>query len=185
MVFNPKLKRTVNIKCQVAILYAIMEDVELPKKVTEEKSKLNQTKTQNNSLKKILKEVVTLIAGKQAEDIVDLLDTKKHINEFIIAKKLDLTINQTRNILYKISDHGLVSYIRKKDKKKGWYTYFWKIEILKSLEFMKNNLLKRIDQLEHKIKSRETKNLDINILIVRFKCSYDISATLYPLKPVS
>lgn len=152
------------------------------KKVTEEKSRLNQTKTQNNSLKKILKEVVTLIAGKQAEDIVDLLDTKKHINEFIIAKKLDLTINQTRNILYKISDHGLVSYIRKKDKKKGWYTYFWKIEILKSLEFMKNNLLKRIDQLEHKIKSRETKrfyicercNLELseeNALLYNFTCN--------------
>ena len=152
------------------------------KKVTEEKSKLNQTKTQNNSLKKILKEVVTLIAGKQAEDIVDLLDTKKHINEFIIAKKLDLTINQTRNILYKISDHGLVSYIRKKDKKKGWYTYFWKIEILKSLEFMKNDLLKKIDQLEHKIKSRETKrfyicercNLELseeNALLYNFTCN--------------
>ncbi len=133
-------------------------------------------------LKKILKEVVTLIAGKQAEEIVDLLDAKKHINEFVIAKKLDLTINQTRNILYKISDHGLVSYIRKKDKKKGWYTYFWKIEILKSLEFMKNNLLKKIDQLEHKIKSRETKrfyicarcNLELseeNSLLYSFTCN--------------
>jgi len=125
---------------------------------------------------------VALTAGKQAEDIVDLLDAKKHINEFIIAKKLDLTINQTRNILYKISDHGLVSYIRKKDKKKGWYTYFWKIEILKSLEFMKNNLLKTIDQLEHKIKSRETKrfyicercNLELseeNALLYNFTCN--------------
>jgi len=133
-------------------------------------------------LKKILKEVVTLIVGKQAEDIVDLLDTKKHINEFVIAKKLDLTINQTRNILYKISDHGLVSYIRKKDKKKGWYTYFWKIEILKSLEFMKSNLLKKTDQLEHKIKSRETKrfyicercNLELseeNALLYNFICN--------------
>jgi len=133
-------------------------------------------------LNKILKEVVTLIAGKQAEDIVDLLDAKRHINEFIIAKKLDLTINQTRNILYKISDHGLVSYIRKKDKKKGWYTYFWRIEILKSLEFMKNNLLKTMNQLEHKIKSRETKrfyicercNLELseeNALLYHFTCN--------------
>ena len=133
-------------------------------------------------LKKILKEVVTLIVGKQAEDIVDLLDTKKHINEFVIAKKLNLTINQTRNILYKISDHGLVSYIRKKDKKKGWYTYFWKIEVLKTLEFMKNNLLKKIKELEYKIKSRETKrfylcercNIELteeNALIVNFTCN--------------
>ncbi|MFH1311335.1 MAG: hypothetical protein ABIH65_02935 [Nanoarchaeota archaeon] len=108
-------------------------------------------------LKKFLKDAVTLIAGKQTEEIVDLLDTSKYINEFIIAKKLGVTINQARNILYKISDYGLVSSIRKKDKKKGWYTYFWKIEILKSLEFVKNDLLKKKDQFEHQIKSRETK----------------------------
>jgi len=106
-------------------------------------------------LKKFLKEVIIIVAGKQAEEIADLLNNKKHVNEFIIAKKLDITINQTRNILYKISDHGLVSFIRKKDKKKGWYTYFWKIEILKSLEFLKNILMKRIDQINHQIKSRE------------------------------
>ena len=108
-------------------------------------------------LKKLLEEVVVLVVGKQAEEIANLLDSKKHVNEFLIAKKLDITINQTRNILYKISDHGLVSSIRKKDKRKGWYTYFWKIEILKSLEFLKNTLKKRIDQYEHQIKSRETK----------------------------
>lgn len=108
-------------------------------------------------LKNFLKEVVAIAVGKPAEGIVDLLDSDKYINEFIIAKKLDLTINQTRNILYKISDYGLVSSIRKKDKKKGWYTYFWKIEVLKSLEFLKENVLKNLNQLRNQIKSRETK----------------------------
>ena len=108
-------------------------------------------------LKKFLKEVITIVVGKNAEEIVELLYTKKHVNEFIISKKLDLTINQTRNILYKISDHGLVSSIRKKDKRKGWYTYFWKIEVLKSLEFLRNDLMKKIEQLENQVRSRETK----------------------------
>ena len=108
-------------------------------------------------LEKFLKEVVVIIVGKPAEGIVDLLNTKKHVNEFIIAKKLDLTINQTRNILYKIADQGLVSFVRKKDKKKGWYTYFWKIEILKSLEFLKEIVVKKINQINQQINSRETK----------------------------
>ncbi|MBU2503820.1 MAG: hypothetical protein KJ879_02085 [Nanoarchaeota archaeon] len=108
-------------------------------------------------LKKFLKEVITIVVGKNAEEIVEFLDTKKHVNEFIISKKLDLTINQTRNILYKISDQGLVSSIRKKDKRKGWYTYFWKIEVLKSLEFLRNDLMKKIEQLENQVRSRETK----------------------------
>jgi len=104
-----------------------------------------------------LQEVVILIVGKQAEDIADLLNSKKHVNEFIIAKKLDITINQTRNILYKLDDYGVVSSIRKKDKKKGWYTYFWKVEPVKALVFLKGHLNKKKDQIENQIKSRETK----------------------------
>jgi len=133
-------------------------------------------------LKDLLKEVVSLVAGKQAEDIVDLLDEQKYINEFVIAKKLNLTINQVRNILYKVSDYGLVSSIRKKDKKKGWYTYFWKIEILKALEFLKENMLKKMDNIEHQIKSRETKRFYVcerchielneeNALLNNFTCN--------------
>ena len=108
-------------------------------------------------LKNFLNEVISIVVGKPAEAIVDLLEGDKYVNEFIIAKKLDLTINQARNILYKISDHGLVSSIRKKDKKKGWYTYFWKIEVLKSLEFLRELVLKNLTQLKNQIKSRETK----------------------------
>ncbi|MDZ4226687.1 MAG: hypothetical protein U1B79_01095, partial [Candidatus Pacearchaeota archaeon] len=101
---------------------------------------------------------------------------------FVIAKKLNLTINQARNILYKISDFGLVSSIRKKDKRKGWYTYFWKIEILKALEFLRENLLRKIENTEHQIKSRETKRFYVcprchielseeNALINNFTCN--------------
>src|SRR3989344_1772326 len=133
-------------------------------------------------LKKILRDAVVIVVGKQAEEIADLLNTQKHVNEFLIAKKLKITINQTRNILYKLTDNGLVSNIRKKDKKKGWYTYFWKIEILKTLEFLKNTLSKKIEQINNQIKSRETKDFYIcercdiefneeNALINNFICN--------------
>ena len=133
-------------------------------------------------LKKFLKEVVIIVVGKQAEEIADLLNNKNYVNEFIIAKKLGLTINQTRNILYKISDYGLVSFMRKKDKRKGWYTYFWRIEILKSLEFLRGTLIKGIDQLNYQIRSRETKKFYVcercntefteeNALLYNFTCN--------------
>ena len=133
-------------------------------------------------LKKFLREIMVSIAGKSAEGIIDLLDGKKYVNEFIIAKKLNLTINQTRNLLYKISDQGLVSFIRKKDKRKGWYTYFWRIEILKCLEFLRGDLTNKMDQIVHQIRSRETKefyscercNIEFNeenALIHTFTCN--------------
>ena len=108
-----------------------------------------------------LKEVIDYVAGKLAENITQILSAKKYVNEFLIAKKIGLTINQTRNILYKLSNSGLVSSIRKKDKKKGWYTYFWKIEALKSMEFLSQVLLKQIEQINHQINSRESKQFYI------------------------
>jgi transcription factor E len=133
-------------------------------------------------LRKFLEEVVEIIVGKQAEPIAELLESNKHVNEFIIAKKLDITINQTRNILYKLSDFGLVSSIRKKDKRKGWYTYFWRIESLKALEFLKEELVKRKTQIENQVKSRETKEFYVcerckielnaeNALVQDFTCN--------------
>lgn len=135
-----------------------------------------------DNLKKLLKEIISLIVGKPSENIADLLDSNKHVNEFIIAKKLGITINQTRNILYKIADEGLVSSIRKKDKRKGWYTYFWKLETSKALEFLRESLLKKIEQVKSQIKSRETKQFyfcelcnveftEENALLKDFTCS--------------
>ena len=132
--------------------------------------------------KKFLKDVVVISVGKQAENIIDFIGDKKYVNEFSIAKKLDITINQMRNILYRLSDYGLVSSIRKKDKRKGWYTYFWKIESIKSLEFLKGNIEKKVIQIVNQIESREAKtfyicnrcNIEFNeesALVIDFTCS--------------
>jgi len=113
---------------------------------------------------------------------VDLLISEKYVNEFLIAKKMELTINQIRNILYKISDHGLVSSTRKKDKKKGWYTYSWKIEIFKSLLFLRKNMIKKKSQIDNQINSRETRqfyvcercNIEVNeenAMFYNFTCN--------------
>lgn len=112
-------------------------------------------------LRDFLEEVVTFVAGKQAGKIIDFISAKKYVNEFLIAKKMEITVNQTRNILYKLSNHGLVSSLRKKDKRKGWFTYFWKIEVVKSLEFLRGITIRRIEQKEDQIKSRETKDFYI------------------------
>ena len=106
---------------------------------------------------KFLKSIVEHLTSKQAVPIVDLLVDKKDVNEFLIAKKLGLTINQTRNILYKLSDFGLVSFIRKKDKRKGWYIYFWTLNLFKSLSLLEQKMKKESENLEHQLKSRKEK----------------------------
>lgn len=118
-------------------------------------------KTTNTGLSdykiELLRDISIIVGGKNSSNIVDLLLGKSNVNEFIIAKKLVLTINQTRNILYKLSDEGLVSFIRKKDKKKGWYTYFWTFNEERAFLLLKKNLFIEITQLENQLKSREEK----------------------------
>ncbi len=106
---------------------------------------------------KLLKDIVASSVGQSATGIVDLLYGKKNVNEFLIAKKLKLTINQTRNILYKLSDEGLVTFIRKKDNKKGgWYTYFWTLNLEKSLSKFKDKVSKDIEHLEQQISLKKS-----------------------------
>jgi len=97
---------------------------------------------------KLLKSVIEDLINKQSVEIIDLLAGKKNVNEFAIAEKLKLTINQTRNILYKLSDFGLVSFIRKKDKRKGWYIYFWTLDIFQSLSLLEEKLKNKLKVLE-------------------------------------
>jgi len=106
---------------------------------------------------KLLEDVVSEIAGKSGKDILQLLIGKKDVNEFLIAKKLALTINQVRNILYKLSNFSLVTFTRKKDKRKGWYTYFWTINTKKALELLEKKSKKEIETLKSQLKSREVK----------------------------
>ena len=129
----------------------------------------------------LLKELVTKIAGKNTEPIVDIIAVNKHVNEFKIAEKLELTINQTRNILYKLSAHSIVSFIRKKDAKKGWYIYSWVIEVSKALSKSIEYKKKEIKNYENLLNSRKTKGFYIcptgcfetseeNAMLYNFKC---------------
>ncbi len=109
-------------------------------------------------LDKFLREVVLLVAGSGADKIVPVLFKKKNVNEFLIAKKLNLTINQARNILYKLADEGLVYFNRKKDSKSGgWYTYFWTLDEYKCMIYYRELMLKEIEQMEISLSVKKTK----------------------------
>ena len=106
---------------------------------------------------KMLYDLVESIVGKAGVVIVDILKDKKDVNEFKIAEKLKLTINQVRNLLYKLDAHDVVSFIRKKDKRKGWYIYYWSLDTLKSLKLLARIKEKNIQQLNHVLASHENK----------------------------
>jgi transcription factor E len=74
---------------------------------------------------KIVEEIVSEVAGSDVMPLVKALRNKKNVSEFKLADSIKREINLTRNMLYRLYDNNLVSFVRKKDKKKGWYIYYW------------------------------------------------------------
>ena len=96
---------------------------------------------------KAIEILVTEIAGKDTLDLVFLIKNKQHVSEFKIADKMKISVNQVRNMLYKLIDYNMVSFIRKKDKKKGWYIYYWTFNEARALEIFDRLLNLKIEKL--------------------------------------
>ena len=106
-----------------------------------------------NIVDKIIDDLVLEIAGKDVVILVNLIKNKANVSEFKLAAKMNITVNQARNMLYKLNNYNLVDFTRKKDKVKGWYIYFWTFntKLAKDLAVsMKKNkiviLRKRLDK---------------------------------------
>jgi len=106
---------------------------------------------------KIIEYVISEIAGEDVVPLVLYLKNKKNISEFKLAESIGKEVNPTRNMLYRLYDHSLVSFIRRKDKKKGWYIYYWTF----NMKMIKNLFIslkeKRIEKLNDRL-CREEKN---------------------------
>lgn len=73
----------------------------------------------------LIESVVSETAGEDVVPLVKKLKNKKNFSEFKLAEALKQEVNTTRNMLYRLLRHNLVSFNRKKDKRKGWYIYYW------------------------------------------------------------
>tara|TARA_Y100000310_G_C20699605_1_gene828506 strand:- start:1011 stop:1595 length:585 start_codon:yes stop_codon:yes gene_type:complete len=110
---------------------------------------------------KIIEGVVTEVAGDEVIPLVKYLKNKKNISEFKIAQVLKAEVNATRNMLYRLYDANLVSFIRKKDKKKGWYIYYWTFNP-KTVGFLTQTIKKkRIESLKERLKRENQGNFYI------------------------
>lgn len=115
---------------------------------------------------KIIEDVVSEVAGEDVIPLVRYLKNKKNISEFKIAESIEREVNETRNMLYRLYDSNLVSFIRRKDKKKGWYIYYWTFNP-KRIKFLVSNLKKQ--KLE-RFKERLTREKAENFFLCENRC---------------
>jgi transcription initiation factor TFIIE subunit alpha len=109
-----------------------------------------------NLSKKLIEEVVIELVGEEALGIVFYLRGKKKISEFIIAEELDLEIHRARNLLYKLYEHNIVFFLRKKDKIKGWYICYWDFNEAIIPELSEKITKNKLKQIEERLQREET-----------------------------
>ena len=107
-------------------------------------------------LDKIVDDFISEEIGKDVLELVQYLKKRENVSEFKIAEHFNLTVNQIRNMLYRLYAHSLVDFNRKKDKKKGWYIYYWDFYLKRAFETALVHKEKRLEILRDLLKKEET-----------------------------
>ena len=101
--------------------------------------------------KKALADSLVDYVGRDVRAIITELFGKKDYSEFKLAEALGAEVNATRNMLYKLHDLNLASFIKKKDNKKGWYIYYWTLHDDRISHFLLSEKKKQLASLREKI----------------------------------
>lgn len=84
---------------------------------------------------KKIEEILLGILGGEGLPLIQQLHGKENVSEFDLATKTKKDIKIIRRMLYTLYNHNVVGFIRKKDKQKGWYIYYWTI-LSENLKFV-------------------------------------------------
>lgn len=103
----------------------------------------------------LLAELVKRVAGNDTLKLFEVLSKRKNVSEFKIAEKLEISVNQVRNMIYRLQEHNLVSFTRKKDKVKGWYIYYWTFERPKAVELIVDMKTKETKEIKNELENIE------------------------------
>ena len=121
------------------------------------------SKERKDKIEAVVKELV----NEDAIPIVIYLIGKTRVSEFIVAADLDLEIHRARNLLYKLLEHNILYFHRKKDKIKGWYICYWDFNE-KIIPFLDDKI--KVNKLQ-KLKERLDKESSSTFYMCKNACT--------------
>tara|TARA_Y100000034_G_C6905797_1_gene420240 strand:- start:3748 stop:4638 length:891 start_codon:yes stop_codon:yes gene_type:complete len=103
----------------------------------------------------LFEELAREVCGPNCVKILKLLEGKENVSEFILSEQMEMNINELRTMLYKLTEKNLLTSIRKKDKQKGWYVYYWTFNFRHARDLLIKHKEKNLEELRHKLKHKE------------------------------
>ena len=97
-----------------------------------------------------------LIGGEEYVKVARALLNTEDVTDEEIASATGLRINIVRKVLYDMFGKALISGIRVKDEKKGWFVYRWRAKQDQVDNFIDNQKKKILDRLQKRLEYEES-----------------------------
>ncbi len=105
---------------------------------------------------KIISDVVGDLLGEEAVSIALFIKGKEKVSEFAVAKTMKMDVHQARAILYKLYEHNIAIFERKKDRQKGWYVTYWDF-FPDNIEYIYKKVQRgKLDKLKERLEKEES-----------------------------
>src|SRR5205823_266648 len=75
-----------------------------------------------------LARLASFFGGEEALNVVKALAQAGTTTDDVIATQANVRLNTARKVLYKLYDHALVTCVRSRDEKTGWFIYHWMLQ---------------------------------------------------------
>jgi transcription initiation factor TFIIE subunit alpha len=98
----------------------------------------------------LLQGLLYQVAGEHGATVAKAL-LGKELTDEDLAKRVGISINLVRRILYDLYDNRVVSYRRIRDEESGWYMYYWKLDPERAIEHVKDNQRLLLQKLEERL----------------------------------
>lgn len=95
--------------------------------------------------------IATMIGGAEYHKVARSLLKSVDATDEEIASSTGLRINMVRKILYDLFGKSLISGVRVKDEKKGWFVYRWRSRREEVEGFIENQKKKIVNRLEQRL----------------------------------
>ncbi|HEY7695711.1 MAG TPA: transcription factor [Nitrososphaeraceae archaeon] len=100
--------------------------------------------------------IANLIGGEEYHKVARALLNTEDATDEEIAGATGMRINIIRKVLYDMFGKALITGIRVKDEKKGWFVYRWRAKRDQAENFIENQKKKILDRLQKRLEYEES-----------------------------
>ncbi len=98
-----------------------------------------------------LARLASFFGGEEAISVVRALAQAGTTTDDVIATQANVRLNTARRVLYKLYDHALVTVVRSRDEKTGWFIYHWKLQPDQLDAFVRSRKKKALEKIRQRL----------------------------------